>query len=128
MPHFTEDARPGLSPVPERGLRGGQAMTAATALTLSWSRVFQARADQVREARAFLRAALEGCTAADDAVSRPGEFHPRPLAEPAVHVSAQRAPIAQRSGGYAEFPLREQPGIAARDGTQPRSCCAFPAP
>src|SRR6266851_3309465 len=66
--------------------------------------------------------------AVHDQVSRPGEFHPRPLAEPAVHVSAQRAPIAQRSGGYAEFPLREQPGIAARDGTQPRSCCAFPAP
>lgn len=43
-------------------------MTAATALTLAWSRVFQARADQVREAREFLRAALEGCPAADDAI------------------------------------------------------------
>jgi hypothetical protein len=43
-------------------------MTAATALTLAWSRVFQARADQVREAREFLRAALEGCPAAGDAI------------------------------------------------------------
>jgi serine/threonine-protein kinase RsbW len=43
-------------------------MTAATALTLACSRVFQARADQVCEARAFLRAALDGCPAADDAV------------------------------------------------------------
>src|SRR5713226_5697906 len=47
---------------------GGPAMTAATALTLAWSRVFQARTDQVREARAFIRAALEGCPAADDAI------------------------------------------------------------
>ena len=30
-----------------------------------------------------------------DKESRPGESHPRPLAEPAVHVSAQRAPITQ---------------------------------
>jgi serine/threonine-protein kinase RsbW len=43
-------------------------MTAAPALTLASSRVFQARADQVREAREFLRAALEGCPAADDAI------------------------------------------------------------
>jgi anti-sigma regulatory factor (Ser/Thr protein kinase) len=43
-------------------------MTAPTALTLAWSRVFQARADQVREAREFLRAALEGCPAAADAI------------------------------------------------------------
>src|SRR5487761_1395393 len=61
-------------------------------------------------------------------VSRPGEFHPRPLAEPAVHVSAQRAPIAQWSGGYAEFPLREQSRLAAGYGAQPRGRRAFPAP
>ncbi len=40
-------------------------------------------------------------------VSRPGEFHPQPLAEPDVNVSAHPAPIIQ--------PLRELSG-----GTQGR--------
>jgi serine/threonine-protein kinase RsbW len=39
-----------------------------TAPPLAWSRAFPATAPQVREARAFLRAALEGCPIADDIV------------------------------------------------------------
>jgi hypothetical protein len=34
----------------------------------------------------------------DDEESRPGESHPRPLAEPCVNVSVYTAPIAQPSG------------------------------
>ncbi len=40
----------------------------AAAPPLTWSRAFPGHPDQVREARAFLRAALDGCPAADDAV------------------------------------------------------------
>ena len=49
-------------------MSSGLTTSAEATTTLAWSRVFQARADQVREARTFLRAALDGCPIADDAV------------------------------------------------------------
>jgi serine/threonine-protein kinase RsbW len=49
-------------------MSSGVTASAEATTPLAWSRVFPARADQVREARAFLRAALDGCPAADDAV------------------------------------------------------------
>jgi serine/threonine-protein kinase RsbW len=42
--------------------------TTTTAPPLAWSRTYSGRPEQVREARAFLRAALDGCPAVDDAV------------------------------------------------------------
>jgi serine/threonine-protein kinase RsbW len=42
--------------------------TTTTAPALAWSRTFPGRPDQVREARAFLRAVLESCPVANDVV------------------------------------------------------------
>jgi hypothetical protein len=49
-------------------MSSGLTASAQATTPLAWSRIFPARADQVREARAFLRAALDGCPAADDAI------------------------------------------------------------
>jgi hypothetical protein len=49
-------------------MSSGLTASAEATTPLTWSRVFPARPDQVREARAFLRAALEGFPAVDDAV------------------------------------------------------------
>jgi len=48
-------------------MSSGLTASAEATTPLTWSRMFPARADQVREARAFLRAVLDGCPAADDA-------------------------------------------------------------
>jgi len=45
-------------------------------------------------------------------VSRPGEFHPQPLAEPDVNVSAHPAPIIQPLGMYPNFQCTNVDGVA----------------
>ena len=38
-------------------------------------------------------------------LSRPGEFHPQPLREPDVNLSAHPAPITRTTREYAKFPV-----------------------
>ena len=45
-------------------------------------------------------------------LSRPGELHPQPLAEPDVNVSAHPAPIIQPFGIYPAFQCTNASGIA----------------
>ncbi len=52
-------------------------------------------------------------------VSRPGEFHPQPLAEPDMNVSAHPAPIIQPLGMYPNFQCTNADGftLAIRSST-----------
>jgi len=45
-------------------------------------------------------------------VSRPGEFHSQPLAEPDVNVSAHPAPSIQPLGMYPNFQCTNAEGVA----------------
>ena len=45
-------------------------------------------------------------------LSRPGELHPQPLAEPDVNVSAHPAPIIQPLGIYPDFQCTNADGVA----------------
>jgi len=40
-------------------------------------------------------------------LSRPGEFHPQPLREPDVNLSAHPTPITRTTREYAKFPVYE---------------------
>ena len=44
----------------------------------------------------------------DFRLSRPGEFHPQPLREPDVNLSAHPAPITQTTWKYTKLPVNEQ--------------------
>ena len=61
--------------------------TAAAVRPLACSRAFPAQPAQVREARQFLRAAMEGCPAADDAVLCVSEL----AADSCLHSDSRKA-------------------------------------
>jgi serine/threonine-protein kinase RsbW len=68
-------------------MSSGVTASAEATTPLAWSREFPARLDQVREARAFLHAALDGCPAADDAVLCMSEL----AANAALHSDSRKA-------------------------------------
>ena len=86
-------------------------MSAPTTPLIAWSRVFPASPPQIREARRFLAAILDGCPAADDALLCLSE-----LATNAIVHSRSREPggqftvRAQRLGNYLRVEVRDQGG------------------
>src|SRR6516225_1567942 len=63
--------------------------------------------------------------AADEGVSRPAEFHRRPLAEPSVRLSPHSAPIKQTRRPYRVASERRDPDTplrAVRETGPPGSC------
>jgi hypothetical protein len=65
----------------------GRMNEATTASQLAWSQAFPALPAQVREARHFLRAALDGCPAADDAILCVSEL----VANSCLHSASAKA-------------------------------------
>jgi serine/threonine-protein kinase RsbW len=86
-------------------------MSAPVTPLIAWSRTFPARPPQIRQARRFLVAILDGCPAADDALLCLSE-----LATNAILHSRSRAPggqftvRAQRHGNHLRVEVRDQGG------------------
>jgi hypothetical protein len=71
---------------------------------------------------------VERAAQVEVALSRPGEFHPQPLREPDVNLSAHPAPITQTTREYTKLPVNEQvrmsTGILVEAALRPLPCVA----